>query len=95
VHPEAAGLELDDGHAGVGGDAAEPQCLLLLEQPYPPLHRLGADGAAVEERPEREGEPGEVEVEPLGTAAFARRLGGAGGGGGRRDGEARPRRRAV
>lgn len=40
MHPEAAGLELDDGHAGVGGDAAEPQRLLLLEQPYPPLHRL-------------------------------------------------------
>lgn len=134
MHPEPAGLELDDGHADVGGDAAEAQRLLLLEQPYAALHRLiqsyhsphptqrpagtnarnseqislpvvageqkarrpaggraggregylGADGAAVEERAEREGEPGEVEVEPPGPAGLRLRAGRG------RDGEPRP-----
>jgi hypothetical protein len=36
---------------------------------------LGADGAAVEEGAEREGEPGEVEVEPLGAAGLRLRPG--------------------
>jgi len=40
VHPQPAGLELDDGHADVGGDTAETQRLLLFEQPYAALHRL-------------------------------------------------------
>jgi hypothetical protein len=38
VHPEPARLELDDGHEDVGGDAAESQRLLLLEQPSAALH---------------------------------------------------------
>jgi hypothetical protein len=46
---------------------------------------LSADGAAVEERAEREGEPSEVKVEPLGPAADRRRLVCPG-----RDGEVRP-----